>query len=141
MWSFFTALLAGSVYFIQPFIITFLNVIDSILNSIGLGLFDYATIGVICGFYLTILIVTNGIVYVLSILNLIYVPVQFNWDLLDFDKAAKIPYKTKTKRIGNGSILIDENWYSLYQFLFQAGENFTLTAFLNFFLWPFFYYY
>ena len=36
---------------------------------------------------------------------------------------------------------MDENLYTFYKFLFEASENFTLTSFLYFFLWPFFFYF
>ena len=79
-----TLIVGTLVIYINYYIHYFLYQIDIYMSSsIGLSLSDYGTIGVICGIYLAILILINIAAYVLSNLNLIYAPTEFNWDKLD----------------------------------------------------------
>jgi hypothetical protein len=71
---------AFTINYFDQYIITFFIWIDSILNYIFI---ENIAIGFSCLVYLIISITINVTIYVLSTLNLIYVPVQFDWYMID----------------------------------------------------------
>ena len=79
-----TMIVGTLVITIYQYILYYLYQIDFYMSSsIDLSQSDYGIIGIICGIYLAILILINIAAYVLSNLNLIYAPTEFNWDKLD----------------------------------------------------------